>query len=154
MYPWSRPYVPHAARPLQPHPLSACLPAGTRTRVHERRLRRCRRHRHRRCTYRHRRRMSFRDCICMSYLRPGVNVWACCARHCHRARVYVHQRAASGAQNSIEMYRATTTKLRELRFSLRATAINFSQPGIVSPTPAPFPGTVVAVVVARTRFTT
>jgi hypothetical protein len=26
MYPWSRPYVPHAARPLQAHPLSACLP--------------------------------------------------------------------------------------------------------------------------------
>lgn len=40
----------------------------------------------------------------------------------------------SGEQNSIEMYRITT-KLRKLRFSLRETAINFSQPGVVSPTP-------------------
>lgn len=103
---------------------------------------------------RHRRRVSFRDCGCMYptwYKR--VSVLRATLSPCARIRVYVCQRAASGAQNSIEMYRATT-KLRELRFSLRATAINFSQPGIVSPTLAPFHGTVVAVVVARTRFTT
>jgi len=81
------------------------------------------------------------DTVVVSQLRlyaVSLTWWACCALYCHRVRAYVYQRAASGAQNSIEMYRATT-KLRELRFSLRATAINFSQPGIVSVTPAPFP---------------
>lgn len=82
MYPWSQPYVPHTARPLQLHPLSACLPVcctHVRGCIHERKLRHI---------YRHRRRMSFHDCDYMPYPRPGASVWACYARHCHRVRVY------------------------------------------------------------------
>lgn len=83
MYPWSRPYVPHAARPLQPHPLSACLPACWHT--YERRLR------HRRRTY------------VVSRARPcGRATLSPCAR------VYVHRRA----RNSIEMRPAAARNFR------------------------------------------
>lgn len=143
MYPWSRPYVPHAARPLQAHPLSARLPAGggTRTSVHERR-----------------RRISFRDCGCTPVHRSATcecvgelyaNIVILCAYV--YIRICEYQRAVSAERRIRSRCVPRYDETSEPRFSLRTTAINFSQPGLVSLTPAsPF----LVVVVARTRFAT
>lgn len=140
MYPWSRPYVPHAARPLQAHPLSTSQPAcllGAHTYIHT--CPRARRRSHRSyvwiCRRLRRRRISIvsRSRLCSLIHRLTANVWG--ELYVNVVIVWRVYACAlkSGEQNSIEMY-LITTKLRKLRFSLRATAINFSQRGIISPT--------------------
>lgn len=136
MYPWSRPYVPHAARPLQAHPLSTNQPASQsasctciRASMSEDEATVC----------------MYRYIVVVVIYRFAIaavcfNTPTCyervselCANIIIVSRVYICVCSLkSGAQNSIEMYRITT-KLRKLRFSLRETAINFSQPGVVSP---------------------
>lgn len=133
MYPWSRPYVPHAARPLQAHPLSTSLSACLLAAAHIRTPTSegeaiVPMYRYVVVVYRFAIAAVCLDtptcCECMGELYVNIvivsRVYACVLK--------------SGEQNSIEMYRITM-KLRKLRFSLRGTAINFSQPGVVSPTP-------------------